>query len=429
MNPLRSNVGRRAARLRHAAFVAAGLVALSGAPGCKPLVHSGPQATTEVPAVDTDDTLSELRIPFALTLQVERIALRKPPLDDVVEEEVQAMRRHVRAMVGRRFHSLASETEGTVAKSKDNVDAASSAEAENRAWDRLVVEGLDLLAYLDLESGPRELAMVALGVLGKRLGEDAEYGSVPESEPIGTTDLVAELHERVAVLRLRHLGNDMAPRVYAALSQWASSGAPPDAVLLDLTDCLDGGPRGASSIANAFAPSRTAMGVEFRDPEKKTLSRRFFRESQAWSSQTYAKVPVFAAVSSRTSSIAEALVHALRAHRAARVIGVPTGGSGRLMERERLPWNAWFGFTVADLLGPDEKALRGRPVWPDACLTGSGVSQVAERSREAFTAVCGESPADVDWQSAVRYVRSVLDAESTPRGASFGSLEGGRHEG
>jgi hypothetical protein len=209
----------------------------------------------------------------------------------------------------------------------------------------------------------------------------------------------------------------MGDRFLSILDGWTRGSPPTRAIVLDLARCEIAGPRAAAVIVNVFAPGRTAFELSFRDPESGKVEQRAWHGDVGPGAHVDAATPVFVITSSRTGSVAEAVAHALRNYRTARIFGGATPGSGRVMEWVRLPWQAWFGFTVADLVGVDGQSLKGRPVLPDACLGDRGMVRLSERTTEAYRAACPGAEREVSSALAIDYVRSLLLSEP-PRGTT-----------
>jgi len=326
--------------------VAAGAIVL----GCQ----SAPEPRLRF-AASGGPTLDELEISAQLTSSVESSALRRPPLSELVDAQIDAMVAHVR-------RAGTGELDPGVTSGRG---AAGSVEAELA---RLEEAGARLVPNLALASGPRQLGKVAVEALRTKLGDEAEYQDPVRDPGIRRPEVVPEIQDGIGVLSLRHVDSAGGGRLLGVLSAWAALEPRPRAILLDLADCDIAGAETASALVNAFAPGVTAFDVVFRSEESQKLERRSWRGEPGWGSDAFARSDLFIVVSERTGALAEAVAYALRLHRNARILGAPTPGSGRLTSWERLPWNAWFGFAVADLIAPDGERLRGKPVIPDACL-------------------------------------------------------------
>jgi C-terminal processing protease CtpA/Prc len=273
---------------------------------------------------------------------------------------------------------------------------------------------MTLLPFLDLDSGPGELGRVALASLGAQLGDDAAIRRVSEDGSVSATDIVIEHRDGIAFLGLRALDPRMGDRFLAVLDGWMRGSPPTRAIILDVARCELGEPTSAAVVVNAFAPGRTAFGLSFRNPDSGALEQRSWHGGADSGAMVDPATPVFVLTSSHTGSVAEAVAHALRYYRTARIFGATTPGSGRVMNWFRLPWRAWFGFTVADLIGADGQSLKDRPVIPDACLGDQGMVPLSERTPEAYRAACPGAEREVPSALAIDYVRSLLASETPP---------------
>lgn len=154
--------------------------------------------------------------------------------------------------------------------------------------------------------------------------------------------------------------------------------------------------------------------MTFRNPSSNTFAWRAWAGDARAGTVVDATVPVFVVTSSRTGSVAEAIAHALRYHRSARILGGATPGSGRVMASYPLPWQASFDFTVADIFGADGPPLRGHPVIPDVCLGEQGTIPVRERTSDACRVACPGVEREMSPALAIDYVKSLLVSEAPP---------------
>lgn len=344
-------------------------------------------------------SLGEFESGLRLTETIEQSALRRPSIDATVDAEIRSMVNYVRE-------------HGRGELAADWQTAAPSQRARNYVL-RLEKAAWHLFPYLGLDSGPEELGRVAVASLGQQLGDDAAY-RVEHTDTVSVTDLVLQLRDGIGFLGIRALSKEMGDRLQGIFDEWATRSPPPRAIVLDLARCELGSPSGATVLVNAFAPGRTAFELSFRDPSTGALRKKAWHGDAAVGSAVGAVVPVFVVTSSHTGAVAEAVTHALRFYRTARILGSPTSGSGRVMEWYELPWRAWFGFTVAEFVGVDGQPLHGRPLIPDACLGDQRMVHVSERTLDAYQAACPGAEREVSSAASIDYVRSLLSSESPP---------------
>jgi hypothetical protein len=346
-----------------------------------------PEPTLTFPAVQQRVPVLDGFLPnLELTDVVAKHARRTPDMRTLVDVQIAAMTAHVRRKVG----SVPARPEHAMAPGYGG---------ERK---RLARNALSLLPYLDIDSGETELSRVAAGALATALGDDAEYVThVPDQAT--SFDFSAEVRDGVGVLRLRQLTDDVAQRVFAALNQWASTTPPPRAILLDLSRADLSKAAATSKLFNVFAPGQIAFRLEYRDEESGRLEQSVWRSKADWESPIVAGAPLFVWLSRSAPALVEAAVTELREHRQIVVIGDKTTGSARFPTWFALSGNAWFGFTIADVLDARGRSLRGRPVYPDACPVEGELVDV-EPAEASFEARCAGRGGALELDVAVRYV-------------------------
>jgi hypothetical protein len=358
------------------------------------------------PAGKPDDrvTIDEFSTNVSLNEAVEARAVRSPEATLAVTHQIEAMATHVeRRSSGVDRVRLRAEL-ARIAKRH----AGSGNEG---AW--LEEATMLLLGYLSDEQAEAELSRVALEALAKDLGDDAYYREKGLGEPAGVTELLPDVRDGIGVVKLRHLYGDMGDRMLALFSGWAALDPPLRAVVLDLSECLYASGPSTVALVNTFAPGQLAYELIVRDEAQRSLIRLEYRGEAAWSSAGFSKLPVFVQLSPRSTVLAEAAALALRRHRGARVLGTLSSGDGRLVTYQRLPWNAWFGFTVADVLASDGTPLRGHPVVPDACVREGELVPLTERTEAAYRGHCGPPDSEIRTEAVLRHVQELLARETT----------------
>jgi hypothetical protein len=148
-------------------------------------------------------------------------------------------------------------------------------------------------------------------------------------------------------------------------------------------------------------------------------------ESSGWTS-ALSRVPLFVVISARTGGLGEAAAHVLRQQRNARVIGAVSKVEGRVLIWHDLPWQARWGFTVAESIGVDGKSLRSRPVIPDICHGETGFVALGERTMLRYRERCREIEGPVEGDVVIDQVIRLLDKEEA---ASGEQPEAGAEEG
>jgi hypothetical protein len=298
---------------------------------------------------------------------------------------------------------------------------------DETAW--LEEAALLLLGYSSDERGEAELSRVALDALAKDLGDDAHYREESSSSAEGVNDLLPEVRQGIGLLRMRDLDKDMSDRLLALFSAWGALEPPLRAVVLDLSECESGAVSSAITLVNTFAPGQVVLELVAREPSEGTLVRRAFRGDASFRSTGFDQLPVFVQLSSRSGVLAEAAALSLRRQRGARILGTLTAGEGRLVYYERFAWNAWFGFTVADVLASDGTPLRGHPAVPDACVRDGELVPLLERTEAAFREHCGPPGPEVRSEAVLRFVDELIAREgSSPKGGAPGTLKYGEEE-
>jgi hypothetical protein len=364
--------------------------------GCRS-APKGPEPTLPLAPVTKADILGEFSATLALTRSVDQHAMRRPPLAAVVDAQTRAMVEHVQKHGRGEFDPSAFL--GDRAKS----DLEPLARLDNVA--------IRLFAFLGLDSGPRELGQVALAALAKELGDDAAFRDVETDDAIDTADVVPEMRDGIGILQVPRLSDKTVEHALVILAQWAANQPPIRAVVLDLSRCRGGSPVGATEIVSVFAPGEVVFSSDARASNAERVDRRGWRGKAGWSAPAYQKASLFVVTSARTDPIAEVVAHALRHHRTARILGGMTQGTGRVMAWYDVPWKTSFGFTIAELMDPEERPLRGRPVIPDACLRDATFVRLAERTPSAYRERCGNAGGDAPKEVVLEYVRNLLASE------------------
>jgi hypothetical protein len=381
---------------------------LCGVIGCRG-APKGPEPLLPLTPVTKADLAGEFGATIAVTRGVDQYAMRHPSLTTLVDAETKAMVEHV--MKHGRGEFNPSEFLGAEANASDTRDTALA---------RLDSAAIRLSAFLGLDSGPRELGQVALAALAAQLGDDAAYRPIEVDDAVDTEDVVPEMSDGIAFLRVPQLGHKVVEHALVILAQWAANNPPPRAVILDLSRCRGGSPADATGIVNVFAPGETAFGSSARDTKTGESDRREWHGKAGWSAAVYTRAPLFVVTSWHTEPLAETVAHALRYHRMARVLGSITQGTGRVMAWYDMPWNTSFGFTLAELLDPEGKPLRGRPVIPDACVRDTKFVRVPERTVAAYRENCANVDGDAPKEITVEYVRGLLASEQSAAPAPSG---------
>lgn len=208
----------------------------------------------------------------------------------------------------------------------------------------------------------------------------------------GASDFLALSEGEIAVLRLRQLGHTVQEPLLAALSRLNSEQRRPKALVIDLSRCSLGDPDVATTLVNALAPGRLALQVAIRDKQDR-IARRNYAGDADWGLRGLAGIPVFVIVSEDTGAMGEAVALALRAHRGATLVGRAKVGIGRLAYWYALPWDMWFGFTVADVFAADGQPIAGRAVLPDVCPSSRGMQALRDRTLETYEQTCSAAHA------------------------------------
>lgn len=388
-----------------------------------PLCACGPRPAFEglqpLPAPpEGNAVLGDFAASLELTDEIVSWALRRPEPSALVDAEVDAMLAYVHQH-GRWQLELFQQ--------------AASARAERRGarW-QLVNTALQLFPYLELDTGPRQLAVVAIDALRSQLGDDAVYREAKTAprETSEGSDFLPELRDGVAILSLGHIDAGVADRILAVLSQWAQLEPLPRAVLLDLTHAeFEDGPA-VSRVFGAFAPEQPLLELVYRSSDNHEVQRNAWGgAATGWSLQRYTSLPLFAVTSAQTGALATAFAHALRHRRAARVLGDATPGTGRGFHFQELPWHASFGFTVYDIVGSDGQPLAGRPVIPDVCWGERGLAMVPQPTLAALRAACPQPNAELDRAAVLDYVRQRLAAAVVPERGTLTHLQYGEEHG
>jgi hypothetical protein len=147
----------------------------------------------------------ELAAVLQLTDLVDRSALRRPPINALVDAEIESMVEYVRQH-GR----------GELVLDRD-------LDSRARAGWRLATATVTLPSFLGLDAGPLELARVAVARLGKELGEDAAYHEIPAKSVLSATDLAVEVRDSIGLLDVRELDDRMSDRILATLDTGPSA--------------------------------------------------------------------------------------------------------------------------------------------------------------------------------------------------------------
>jgi hypothetical protein len=341
-------------------------------------------------------------------------AVRRPPLKVLVDAEIASMRAWV-ASYGR--GSLEERDLDTRAPARHGE------EAEKAELFRLVVAEQRLASYLPYESGPADLESVVANTAAQLLGDDAtiRQGS-PEN--VAPSMLAPRVESDIGVLDMTDLGAGTNERIAAILEQWLAREHPLRAAVLDLSECATGQPQTAAAVAALFGASAT-LGLSFRDRTGLVRAVMFPGNEGGRSAITF---PLFVVTSLATGSVPEALAFALQRH-GATLLGGRTEGSGRLLLWGPKRSYGSLGFTGADLIGADDRALRGRHLLPDACvaITSGALTPLLDKSPEGYVGECQDNPGSIPSSVVVDYVTRLLDAaaerHATPR------LERGEEQG
>jgi hypothetical protein len=360
----------------------------------------GPEPETPMPRVVHDDEpLAEFGVNIRLTLAVERYALHRIPLQKSVDAQIRAMVAHVKE------HGRGELEE----KRFDLTDEVVIGNRDRHQVNRLGWAALQLMPYLDLDSGPAELSRVALAALHEKLGEDAEYMEAVSGVALAGGGLGFEMRKGVGYLSIRLLDPSTGDRALAVLDQWAASESLPRAIILDLSGCEAGRPGTAAAIANALAPGKKSLELLMRNHKSGKMEKREWRAEAVGRGSVYERVPLFVVTSARTGGLGEAVAHALRHHRTARVIGAVTSARGRVMAWHDLPWDARWGFAVAEVIGADGKPRRPQPVIPDICNGDAGLTALSERTLLRYREQCRDTAEPVRGDVVIDHVIALLD--------------------
>lgn len=356
--------------------------------------------------VHDDEPLAEFGVNIKLTLAVERFALRRIPLQESVDAQIKAMVAHVKEHGRGELEEERFElTDEMVVGNRDR-----------HQINRLGWAALQLMPYLDLDSGPEELSRVALAALDEKLGEDAEYLEAVSGVALAGGGLGFEMRKGVGYLSIRMLDQSTGDRALAVLDQWAANESPPRAIILDLSSCEAGRPDTAAAIANALAPGKKSLELLMRNNKSGEMEKREWRAEAVGRGSVYERVPLFVVTSAHTGGLGEAIAQALRHHRTARVIGAVTSAKGRVMAWHDLPWDARWGFAVAEVIGADGKPRRPQPVIPDICNGDAGLTALSERTLLRYREQCRDTAEPVRGDVVIDHVIALLDeakAEAT----------------
>lgn len=399
-------------QFRFTSGVAFGLAGVLLATACS-RVEPGPEPTI---SIETPERAPERSTAFfelaKLTIGVSKYSIRKQEMSELVDVEIAAMDQYVR----RHGRGQADLPKRTLVDRKEQ----EIAEAE-----RLVASAEALMGCLPLDAAPESFAMVATEALAMHLGSEA---MLVKTSPFSVADhehVTAEIRDGLALLAIHEFSRESEGQLTTLFTQWSSLSTKPRAVVVDLSACVpQPGPGAAALLVNALAPGKPAFVVASRNGETGEVERRLWAGPAAWGKTSLSEIPVFVIVSEETTELAEAVAHALRVHRSAKIIGRATRGSGTVTYWSHLPWDAWFGVTIAELSSPGGTSLRGHPVVPDLCVTRGGIVPLASATEEIYRATCGEAPPALDKGEILEEVRRLLDAGDQDRGKGADARHG-----
>lgn len=341
-------------------------------------------------------SLDDFAANLELTDAVVEASVKRPSAKRLVDAQIAAMTEFVGARSDR-----------------GGASRVAPATAEDDPRRRLTHAALELLPYLDIDSGEAQLSRVAAGALLTELGSDAEFlhEPLPGERDV---DLASELRDGVGVIRIRELGEGMSDRVLSVFNQWAALPALPRAIVLDISECEFADPTNTLALTNAVAPGLTPFQLEYRDQKSDELVRKAWHGKADWGIAAIARLPLFVWISGRSAELLEAAAGALREERGAILIGAKTAGSGRVKYWKRLANNRWFGFTTAYVLDAKGTSLRDRPLYPDACPVSGELVNLSDRGAAGYEAQCGKEAAPANLEAVLRYVASVTEPQATP---------------
>lgn len=396
-----------------AAFRGTALLALAA---CSPARGPAPTLSLKAPT-EKVDIVDAFTANLRVTTEIEEYAIRKPPIHDSVQAQIDAMTEYVRrhghgAVDAKDVGYELPESEGSVTE---------------REGMRLAITAVRLFPYLGLDSGPTELSEVAFEALKQKLGQDAAFRPITADDRATTVDMSPEIRDGIGFIWFRHLDQQVGERLIAVLGQWKGAERPLRAIVLDVGAAEFGDASTVGVVVNAFAPGKPAVEMAMRS-DKGDIERRRYQGRAELAIGGYATMPIFLVTSPRTGSMAESLVYALQQHRRARVLGGMTAGTGRVMAWSAVPTKGLFGFTAADLYGSDGASLSGKPIVPDVCMTPKGPAPVPERTPDAYRSLC-DADGEMSKENVIEYVRSSLSSEPAGEGGAVSPLKRWEHPG
>lgn len=164
------------------------------------------------------------------------------------------------------------------------------------------------------------------------------------------------LPDKVAFVRLNSFAQRAADELEQALTEAQSQGA--QSLILDLRDNPGGLVNEALGVAGQFLPDGTVVLVE----EKRDGSRTSSRTRGEGVAQN---IPMIVLVNINTASSAEIVSGALQDAGRARVVGVPTTGTGTVLTTYRLDSGAQLLLGTSQWLTPKGRLIRNQGITPD----------------------------------------------------------------
>jgi carboxyl-terminal processing protease len=166
----------------------------------------------------------------------------------------------------------------------------------------------------------------------------------------------AMLPNNVAFVRLNSFADRSAAELEEALTEAQEEGA--TTLVFDMRDNPGGLVKEALGVASQFLPSGTTVLVEEnRDDERNATRTDFAGAAQ--------DMPMVVLVNFNTASSAEIVSGALQDAGRARVVGVPTVGTGTVLSTYRLDDGAQLLLGTAQWLTPDGRVIRNQGITPD----------------------------------------------------------------
>lgn len=370
----------------------------------------GPEPTEPMPRVERDDDLlDEFEVATRITYAVDELALRRTPLRELVDTQIKAM------VAFTKEHGRGKLEPEQAYLSGDQVVVGRRRDYE---FERLQRAAMKLMPYLDLETAPIELSRVVVKALHEKLGDQAIYLEAERGSWLTGGGFAFEMRERVGYLSIRLLNEAIGDRIWAVLDQWAQKDPSPRAIILDLSRCGSGAPATAAALVNVFAPGKKGFELEIYNNETGELERREWPGEVSGWGPLYSHVPLFVVMSAHTGALGEAIAHALRHHRTARVIGAVSKNNGRIMAWFDLPWDARWGFAIAQVVRVDGKKLQSNPVIPDFCAGGIGLVALTERTIKRYREQCSDTAGTIQDEIVFNQVFALLAREEAGESAA-----------